>query len=65
MMTVLKVTGAFLIAVGIIWGLQGLGVLNWPPSSFMIAQREWTLYGTFTALIGAATLWWAMQRQRG
>jgi hypothetical protein len=61
----LKVTGAFLIAMGSIWALQGLGVLGWPPSSFMIAQREWALYGAVTALIGAAILWWAVRRRRG
>lgn len=55
----LRVTGGFLIAMGIIWALQGLGVLNWPPRSFMIAQREWALYGALTALVGAAILWWA------
>lgn len=61
----LKVTGAFLIAMGSIWALQGLGVLGWPPRSFMIAQREWALHGAVMALIGAAILWWAVRRRRG
>lgn len=61
----LKVTGAFLIAMGGIWALQGLGVLGWPPVSFMIAQRQWALYGAVTALIGAGILWWAARARRG
>ncbi len=54
---VLKVVGGSLIAFGIIWLLQGLGVLRWPPASAMIAQREWALYGAMAAVVGAVIVW--------
>jgi hypothetical protein len=63
-MMMLKLAGAFLIVMGTIWALQGLGVLNWPPSSYMIAQREWALYGAVTAVIGAVLLWFAVRHKR-
>lgn len=53
----LKVVGCVLIVLGVIWALQGLGVLNWPASSFMLAQREWALYGGITGSLGAAVVW--------
>jgi hypothetical protein len=62
--TVLKAAGMFLLAVGTIWALQGLGILNWPPQSFMLAQRQWALYGGVTAALGAALLLVAFGKQR-
>lgn len=53
----LKASGTALIVLGTMWALQGLGVLTWPAQSFMIAQREWALYGAITAVVGAAILW--------
>jgi hypothetical protein len=53
----LKASGTALIVLGAMWALQGLGILTWPAQSFMIAQREWALYGGVTALVGAAILW--------
>jgi hypothetical protein len=50
--------------MGAIWTLQGLGVLNWPPGSFMLAQTEWALYGGLTALVGALLLWIGERRRR-
>jgi hypothetical protein len=61
----LKAAGGFLLAMGIIWALQGAGLLDWPRGSFMIAQTEWVLYGALTALAGAAILWWAARRKIG
>jgi len=42
-----------LIVFGVMWSLQGLGILMWPPQSFMLAQREWGLYGALVAALGA------------
>ena len=50
---VLKAFGGLLIAFGTIWALQGLGILNWPRESVMLAQREWAVYGALTAAAGA------------
>ncbi len=61
---VLQVFGAALVFSGGMWALQGAGVLNWPEDSFMLAKREWALYGLITLLIGALLLWTA-ERIRG
>jgi hypothetical protein len=53
---VLRAIGGLLIAFGTIWALQGLGLLNWPPESVMLAQREWVLYGALAAAIGAIAI---------
>jgi uncharacterized membrane protein len=61
-MMMLKATGLFLVAMGVIWALQGLGLLSWPADSFMIDQREWALYGTLAAAGGVIILRWASRR---
>lgn len=61
----LKAIGALMIALGAIWALQGLGILTWPAASFMIAQREWALYGGITVLVGAAVMWLGMRVEAG
>jgi len=53
----LKASGTALIVLGTMWALQGLGILTWPAQSFMLAQREWALYGAITAAVGAVILW--------
>jgi hypothetical protein len=44
--------------------LQGAGLLDWPQGSMMLARREWVLYGTLTALAGAALVWFVHKRLR-
>jgi hypothetical protein len=61
----LKAAGGFLLIMGVLWALQGAGLVDWPRGSFMIAQGEWVGYGALTALCGAAMLWWAWRRARG
>jgi hypothetical protein len=53
---VLLATGMFLIVMGTLWALQGLGVVKWPPDSFMLDRRQWALYGALTASAGAVLL---------
>lgn len=55
-MMMLRAAGTFLLVMGIIWALQGAGVLNWPASSFMLSQPEWVLYGALTAIAGGLLL---------
>ena len=57
-MVMLRTAGIFLVVMGIIWSLQGAELLNWPASSFMLAQQQWVLYGALTAVVGALLLWW-------
>ena len=53
MRTVLTVAGALFLLMGIVWILQGIGVL---PGSFMTGQTRWAIYGAIAAAIGAALL---------
>lgn len=55
-MMMLKVTGVFLVALGIIWALQGAGWLGWPADSFMLGQQPWMLRGLAMAMLGGAML---------
>ena len=57
-MVMLRTAGVFLVVMGIIWALQGAELLNWPASSFMLAQQQWVLYGALTTMVGALFLWW-------
>jgi hypothetical protein len=43
-----------LLLIGLIWVLQGVGVL---PGSFMTGQIIWAVYGAPMALAGAALVW--------
>jgi hypothetical protein len=55
-MMMLKAAGAFLAVMGIIWALQGLGLLNWPAGSFMLDRQEWAFRGTIMAAGGIILL---------
>ena len=63
-MLMLRASGLFLIAMGIIWTLQGVGWLDWPAGSFMLGQDDWTARGLATAAAGATLLALAHYRQR-
>jgi hypothetical protein len=56
MKTTLTIIGAALLAMGVLWALQGAGVVRWPAESFMIDARPWTYYGAVTALVGLVLL---------
>lgn len=53
-MLMLRVAGLFLVVLGMIWALQGAGMLEWPAGSFMLGERDWALRGLGTAAAGAA-----------
>lgn len=53
------VIGALAILMGLLWMAQGSGIFPYPPSSFMIDQSPWILYGAILALAGMALMWWA------
>lgn len=56
--------GVALVLAGGLWTLQGLGIVMWPASSFMLADRSWAVNGAITAVIGALLFWWG-SRGRG
>ena len=59
----LTILGAFLAFSGLFWALQGAGIIMWPAESFMLADRNWILYGLITAVAGALLIWWARRRR--
>jgi uncharacterized membrane protein len=53
----LLIVGLLALAMGLLWIGQGLGVINWPPSSFMIRQMQWAGYGAALAALGLILIW--------
>lgn len=49
MKTILRVIGLLLMALGVIWFLQGINVL---PGSFMTGQIQWAVYGGISFVVG-------------
>ena len=62
MKTFLLIVGAAFVAMGLLWCGQGLGIIHWPASSFMLDQRIWALYGALLAGTGAVLIWIARRR---
>ena len=50
---IISIFGAFLLVAGSFFTLQGLGIIMWPPESFMLAEQKWVLYGALIAAAGA------------
>ena len=53
----LLIIGLLALAIGLLWIGQGLGVINWPQSSFMIRQLQWAGYGAALAAVGLVLIW--------
>lgn len=53
----LRVVATLATAMGLLWMGQGLGIIMWPASSFMLADRQWAVNGAALALLGAVSLW--------
>lgn len=47
------VIGVVAVLAGGLFFLQGLDVVRWPASSFMLAKQEWVVKGALIAAIGA------------
>ncbi len=59
MRTLSLVIGGIAILAGVVWILQGSGVL---PGSFMTGQRMWLIIGIVVAIIGLALAYNGMRR---
>lgn len=62
MRMVVTVLAVLAILMGLLWIGQGTGVVMWPASSFMLAQRQWAINGAILALVGVAGLYFARRR---
>ncbi|MCH7629675.1 MULTISPECIES: hypothetical protein [Novosphingobium] len=63
MKVVFKIIGMAAIFMGLLWMAQGTGLLMWPASSFMLAQRQWALWGLLLAALGLVLLLRAGRRR--
>jgi len=56
------IVGILLVLNGLLWTGQGLGIIMWPASSFMLVDSKWAVNGSVTALVGAVLVWWSRRR---
>ncbi|UZK69872.1 hypothetical protein OKW76_02080 [Sphingomonas sp. S1-29] len=49
---ILMIVGVAMALMGMLWIGQGLGIVRWPASSFMVDQRPWVLNGSILAVLG-------------
>lgn len=49
--------GILAVVMGLLWVGQGTGLIMWPQESFMLAERQWAIYGAILAGIGAVLVW--------
>ena len=54
--TGLLIVGLAATLMGLLWLGQGLGIIHWPASSFMLDQRPWAARGAFLAVVGVAVI---------
>ena len=59
---ILAVVGVALVLVGTLWALQGLDIVRWPASSFMLGDTTWTRNGVVTAVVGIVLIWFARRK---
>lgn len=57
MARLLLVLGLIALAIGLLWIGQGLGLIAWPASSFMINQLQWAGYGAALGAVGLILIW--------
>jgi hypothetical protein len=49
---IMVVIGALAVLAGLLWVGQGLGIVRWPASSFMINETAWAIRGCVLAVGG-------------
>jgi hypothetical protein len=60
MKIVRNILGVVLILAGILWFMQGVGML---PGGFMTGQLQWAIYGGISILLGAGLLLYVNRRE--
>lgn len=59
---ILAIVGVAAILVGGLWVLQGLYIIRWPASSFMLGDTTWTRNGVVLAVVGVVLIWFARKK---
>ena len=49
--------GLLAIPMGLLWIGQGLGLIMWPSSSFMLGVPEWSVNGSLLSVFGVLAVW--------
>jgi hypothetical protein len=62
MKTALLIVGVLALLMGLLWVGQGMGLVHWPASSFMIDQRPWVTRGAVLALVGLILIFLSRRR---
>jgi hypothetical protein len=52
------VIGVLAVAFGLLFILQGLGIVHWPRRSFMLEDRSWAVRGAVLVVGGALMAWY-------
>lgn len=60
----LTIVGVAAILVGGLWALQGLDIIRWPASSFMLGDTVWTRNGVLLSIFGIVLLLLARKRSQ-
>lgn len=60
---IMAVVGIAAIMMGCLWILQGLDIVRWPSSSFMLGDIIWTRNGVILAAVGVLMIWFAQRSQ--
>ena len=61
MRIVSSLIGVLMVAMGVIWMLQGLNLAF--RVGFMVGDPHWTVYGAILALVGVCQVIWSNTRQ--
>ena len=56
---IMLVVGTLAVLMGLLWLGQGLGIIRWPASSFMIDVTAWAVRGAVLAVGGALMIYYA------
>ncbi len=51
------IVGVAMVLMGGLWILQGLDIVRWPASSFMLGDIVWTRNGAVLAVLGLVLIW--------
>ena len=59
---VLTVMGVLMFLSGVLWALQGAGIVMWPADSFMLKDKHWIFNGVLMANFGLLQIYVARGR---
>jgi hypothetical protein len=57
--SLMLILAVLMILMGGLWIGQGLNIITWPETSFMIGVPQWSWNGMFMVISGVALLWWS------